>query len=178
MTTILDPRDRLASVPNHLRLAHARASALRAYAAELQAPVLIATEGGGIGDTVTPSNNLSALVALSRSQPVTDLLAAERLLALIEDSADYKEAVVVVEPLLALAAQDVAEIEEAERKEREALAALNDAEQTARVKLEGKIAADPAVVKAKANLAGIKRLGQPLDPEPEGIARELAADHH
>jgi hypothetical protein len=76
-----------------------------------------------------------------------------------------------------------AEIAEAEAREAEAATAaqaaqnaLEEAEEAARVKLEAKIATDPGVVKARANLAGIKRLGQPLDPEP--LDRELVADFH
>jgi hypothetical protein len=73
-----------------------------------------------------------------------------------------------------------AAIEAAEARECEAATAaqaarnaLEEAEEAARAKLEAKIAADPAVVKARANLAGIRRLGQPLD-----LDRELAADFH
>jgi collagenase-like PrtC family protease len=51
-------------------------------------------------------------------------------------------------------------------------------EQVARAKVEAKILADPAVVKARADLSKVRRLGQPLDPEAEDIARELAADLH
>jgi len=76
-----------------------------------------------------------------------------------------------------------AEIAAAEAREAEAATAaqaaqnaLEEAEAVARVKLEAKIATDPGVVKARANLAGIKRLGQPLDPEP--LDRELVADFH
>lgn len=176
MTAIQDPLDRLAAVPNHLRLAHARALALRSWIAELEAPLRIGIEGGGVGDVNNPGNNLPPLVALARASQASDLIAAERLLALIEASFDHIEAVLVIEPLLELAAADVAEIAEAERKEREALAALDDAEAAARVKLEAKIASDPAVARAKADLSKIRRLGRPLDDEASDVARELAAD--
>ncbi len=73
-----------------------------------------------------------------------------------------------------------AEIAEAEAREAEAATAaqaaqnaLEEAEEAARLKLEAKIQADPGVVKARAALAGIKRLGQPLD-----LDRELVADFH
>ena len=51
----------------------------------------------------------------------------------------------------------------------------DDAERVAREKLAAKVQADPAVVKAKGNLAGIRRLGLPLDPEPVDA---LAGDFH
>jgi hypothetical protein len=77
------------------------------------------------------------------------------------------------------------QIAEAEAREAEAATAaqaaqnaLEEAEEAARVKLEAKIATDPGVVKARANLAGIKRLGQPLDSEPLDLDRELIADFH
>ena len=78
-----------------------------------------------------------------------------------------------------------AQIAEVEAREAEAATAaqaaqnaLEEAEVAARAKLEAKIQADPGVVKARANLAGIKRLGQPLDPEPLDLDRELVADFH
>jgi hypothetical protein len=78
-----------------------------------------------------------------------------------------------------------AEIAAAEAREAEAAAvesaariAVEAAEESARLKLLAKVAADPSVVKARANLAGIKRLGQPLDPEPLDLDRELIADFH
>jgi len=163
MNTIQDPLDRLASIPSRLRLAHARATALRGWIAELEAPLRSGISGGGVGDVNNPSNNLPALVALARASQSSDIVAAEKLLALIEKSTDYIEAVLVIPPLLELAAQDVAGIAEAERQEREALAALDDAERVAREKLAAGIQADPAVTKARQALAGIRRLGEPLN---------------
>lgn len=176
MNAIQDPFNRLESVPARLRLAHARAVALRAWIAELQIPIMIGIEHGGTGDPRNPVNNLNNLHSIARSTQVAELLAAERVLALIEASADYKEAVPVIEPLLALCAQDAAEIEEADRKKREAEAALSEAERVAAEKLAAKVQADPAVVKARQALAGIKRLGVPL--EDTDAALELAADFH
>jgi hypothetical protein len=178
MNAIQDPLNRLEAVPARLRLAHIRATALRGHIAELEIPAMIGIENGGTGDTLNPSNNLNALVSIGAASQVTQLIAAEKLLALIEKSADFIEAVPLIEPLLELAAADVAEIEEADRKQREAETALDDAERAAREKLAAKVQADPNVQKARQALAGIRRLGRPLDREAEDIARELATDHH
>ena len=178
MNAIQDPLNRLEAVPARFRLAHTRATALRGHIAELEIPVMIGIENGGAGDTTNPSNNLNALVSIGAASQVTQLIAAEKLLALIEKSADYREAVPLIEPLLELAAADVAGIEEAARKQREAETALDDAERAAREKLAAKVQADPNVQKARQALAGIRRLGQPLDPEPVDADRELLADFH
>jgi hypothetical protein len=143
-----------------------RATALRSWIAELESPLRIGIEGGGVGDVNNPSNNLPQLVALARATQASDIVAAEKLLALIEKSADYIEAVPVIEPSLELAAQDVADLAEASRREREALDALDDAERVAREKLEAKIGEDSQVKRTRADLSKIRRLGQPLDLAP------------
>lgn len=180
--TIQDPRNRLGPVPAHLRLSHIKAIGLRQFIAEIKTALLIQSETGGIGDLTIPSNNVSALYSLARSQQVADLIAVERLLALIEASADHQEAVSVIEPLLALAAQDVADIASAEVARREAETALTEAEQAARQKLLAKVDADPAVKAARAKLdsvatgaAGDELPSDLLDLEP---ADPLKGDFH
>ena len=45
------------------------------------------------------------------------------------------------------------------------------------MKLEAKIQADPGVVRARANLAGIRRLGQPLDQVPHDSGESMALNN-
>ena len=97
---------------------------------------------------------------------------------LIEESPQFAEAVEKLVPLHA-------ELEAAEAREAEAAAvesaariALEAAEEAAREKLAAKVQADPNVQKARQALAGIRRLGQPLDPEAVDADRELLADFH
>lgn len=179
---IQDPRNRLDPVPSRLHLAHIRAVALRAHIAALEIPVLVGIENGGIGDTLNPTNNLNALVSIAASPQVAQLIAAEKLLALIEASADYREAVPVIEPLLAQAAADVAEIEQADRQRRDAEAALTEAEQAARQKLLAKVDADPAVKAARAKLDAVAT-GAVADELPSDLldlepADPLKGDFH
>jgi hypothetical protein len=111
--------------------------------------------------------------------PVVRQLSELKILReLIEESPQFAEAVEKLVPLHA-------ELEAAEAREAEAAVvesaariALEAAEEAAREKLAAKVQADPNVQKARQALAGIRRLGQPLDPEPVDADRELLADFH
>jgi hypothetical protein len=109
---------------------------------------------------------------------VRHLSELKTLREIIEQSPQFAEATKRLVPLHAELAEAEAREAEAATAAQNAENAVEAAEEAARVKLLAKVDADPGVQKARANLAGIKRLGQPLDPEPEDIARELAADLH
>ena len=97
---------------------------------------------------------------------------------LIEESPQFAEAVEKLVPLHAELGAAEAREAEAATAAQVAQNALEEAEEAARLRLEAKIQADPAVVKAKADLSKVRRLGQPLDPEPVDADRELLADFH
>jgi hypothetical protein len=109
---------------------------------------------------------------------VRHLSELKTLREIIEESPQFAEATEKLVPLYAELDAALVREQEAAVAAAAAKAALDEAEAAARVKLEAKIQADPGVVKARANLAGIKRLGQPLDPEPLDLDRELVADFH
>ena len=92
---------------------------------------------------------------------------------IIEESPQFAEAQRVLVPLHAELAEAGVREAEAATAAQAARNALNEAEEAARVKLLAKVAADPGVQKARAALAGIKRLGQPLDPEPLDLDRDF-----
>jgi hypothetical protein len=104
---------------------------------------------------------------------VRHLSELKTLREIIEQSPQFAEATKRLVPLHAELAEAEARESEAATAAQAAQSALEEAEEAARLKLEAKIQADPGVVKARAALAGIKRLGQPLD-----LDRELVADFH
>jgi hypothetical protein len=178
MEKITDSKERLNDVSALHRICYLRRAALQEHIEELESPLITALVGGGSGDLNVPQNNLSGIVSLFHSDALGMLAKAREAMRLLEASQDFLDAVKVMEPLLELVAADNAEIEEHRRLMGEASNAEREALEAARTKAEAKIAAevdrDPRVIKAREALAGIKRLGKPL----EDAARELAADLH
>ena len=177
MKTSQSIRAQIDAVSPELRIArnHTLAAQMAVSQLEALASVALLSHRGG-EDLSNPANGISTILSFARSDAGRDLAAARIVLNLLEASTEFKSAFAILNPLHQELAEAV-EREEAEaRDERLALAAVEAAEQAARAKVEARIQADPNVVKARAALAGVKRLGQPLDPEAEDIARELAAD--
>jgi hypothetical protein len=84
-------------------------------------------------------------------------------------------------PTLDALYERIAEAEERESAaaavESAARVAVADAEEAARTKLLAKVAVDPGVIKAKADLSKFHRLGEPL-PDLASDSQELSADLH
>jgi hypothetical protein len=173
MERIIDTKERLDGVSSLHRIVFLRAAALRSYIQELEAPLVTAFVGGGSGDLWNPSNNLTDIICLLRSDKTAELITARAALQIIEGSEDYKQAVAIMTPLLALVDADNAKIEELRRLTGEAASAEREALEVARAKADAKAAADvakdPAVVAAREALA---RLNE------DTAARELQADLH
>lgn len=177
MKTSEQIRAEIAAVPPEIRVAyvHTLAARLAVQGFERTAAVSLLNFRGG-EDLANPANNVSNVIAFARSDAGRDLAAARITLDLLEGSPEFKEASAILDPLeAALAAAVERELAE-DHAHRLAEVAVEEAEEAARVKLAAKIGDDPQVKKAKAALAGIKRLGQPL--EEIDPALELAADFH
>jgi hypothetical protein len=108
---------------------------------------------------------------------VRHLSELKTLREIIEQSPQFAEATKRLVPLHAELAEAEARESEAATAAQAAQNALEEAEVAARLKLEAKIATDPGVVKARANLAGIKRLGQPLDQVPHDSGESMALNN-
>jgi hypothetical protein len=174
MDTIIDPCNRLNSVSNTHRLAFLRAAGLRDFIAANTGPLQTALIHGGTVDLLSPGNNMSGIIPVFRSDTVSDQIAANFALQLIEASDDYKEAVEIMEPILAQIDQDNRQIVERQRAENEALVAEREAMERARAKALAAVDKDPAVLKARAALAALQPAPAPVDPAILK-AREIAA---
>jgi hypothetical protein len=162
---IRDPKNRLNPIADRHRAIVVRAASLRAWITELEEPFLNSLGAHGY-DLTNVHNNGANLVAFSRSQSGNDLVNARTLLAIIEASPEYAEALSIMQPVLKAIAADVAQEDAALEREREVNQALADAEAAARAQaeadLQNRIDSDPQVKAARKALAGIKRLGEPL----------------
>ena len=190
MDTIIDPCNRLNSVSYTHSLAFLRAAGLRDFIAANKGPLQTALIHGGTGDLFSPSINLSGIIPVFRSDTVSDQIAASFALQLIEASDDYKEAVEVMEPILAQIAEDNRQLEARQKAEGAALVAEQEATERAQAKALAAVEKDPAVLKARAALAAFAdpspapadpaaatpRLGVPLGPDLESDHELLAGD--
>ena len=178
MDTIIDPCNRLNSVSYTHSLAFLRAAGLRDFIAANKGPLQTALIHGGTVDLFSPSINLSGVIPVFRSDTVSDQIAASFALQLIEASDEYREAVEVIEPLLALVAEDNRRIEARQKAEGAALVAEREATERAQAKALAAVEKDPAVLKARAALAAFAGPAPaPVDPALD-LDRELAADFH
>lgn len=171
-------RTEIAAVSPDLAVAWVNTHAARLAVQQLegQARVALLSFRGG-EDLATPANNVGTALSFARSDSGRDLAAARIVRDLLEASPEFKEASAILDPLH----ESLVAAEAQERKELHRLlqaeAALADAEQAARLKLEAKIKDDPSVTKARAALSGIKRLGKTM-ADLEDPALELAQDFH
>ncbi len=152
-------REALAAVNTNARVAFSRGRTIRDEVEKTENALLVSLvrhEGHGDPDAMSLGEFIGSPVV----KRLGDL---KLLLGLIEASPEHDLAVREIIPLHA----ELAAALEKEDAEAAALSAAShavvEAEESAKLKLLAKIEADPAVVKAKANLAGIKRLGVPLE---------------
>ena len=199
MDTITDPLNRLNSVSYTHSLAFLRAAGLRDFIAANKGPVEDALIHGGTVDLFSPSINLSGVISVFRADKVSDQIAASFALKMIEASDHYREAVEIMQPILAQIAEDNRQIVERQAAESAALVAEREATERAQAKALAAVEKDPAVMKARAALAAfagpapapvdpavatVRRLGEPLVAQAElasdalDLDRELAADFH
>ena len=175
---IQDPSGRLDGIPVETQSLFLRVELLRDRIEELKKPLLIAAIYQQI-DIRNPQNSLNTLETLALSKDAVELAGREFMLKLLENSPEFAEASAVMIPALALVDSDLAEIERLNALEGDAIRAEESAREAAEgrhaAKLAAEIAKDPAVVKARAALAGVKRLGEPLG-EMASDAEDLRAD--
>jgi hypothetical protein len=157
-------RDQIDGIAADRRIAYVHTLAARMAVGQLegQARAALLNFRGG-EDLANPANTVGTILSFARSDAGRDLAAARIVLNLLESSTEFKSAFAILNPLH----QELAEAVEREaaeaHDERLALAAVEAAELAARAKVEARIQADPAVTKARQALAGIRRLGEPLN---------------
>ena len=177
-TTVIDPAGRLDGIPVETRSLFFRVELLRDRIEELKKPLIVAATYQS-PDIKNPQNSLNTLENIALSKDGVELAGREFMLKLLENSPEFAEASAVMTPALALIDSDLAQLERANELEGDAIRAEEAAREAAEgrhaAKLAAEIAKDPKVIAARAALAGVKRLGQPLD-ELASDAEELRQD--
>ena len=157
-------RDQIAGIAADRRIAYVNTFAARLAVRQLEGQARVALVNfRGCEDLDRPQNNVGSILSFARSDAGRDLAAARIVLDLLEASAEFTESAATLDPLHAALAEAVERELAAAHKHRMAEVAVEEAQEAARQELLAKIDSAPGVVKAKADLSKLRRLGQPLD---------------
>ena len=170
MKTSKEIRESIGSVDSDLRLIHTRVAAAHLAVEQLRKTAIISLAFAKGGEDDNPGNQVGAIIAFAQSNAGRDLAAASVVLEVLESDPAFIEAKAILDPLHAALAEAVERELAAAHKHRVAEVAVEEAQEAARQELLAKIDSAPGVVKAKADLSKLRRLGQPLDV--------LAGDFH
>jgi hypothetical protein len=160
-------RDAIRLVDRNVRVVRSRALGIRGEidkrVAAAAAELLVAHSEP---DPDHVGNCTASPFTFARVAVIQELLGLRQVLEILEESPQFAAATQTLDPLFVeLAAAEAREAEEAAAAAA-ARHALADAEEAARLKLEAKIATDPAVKAARAQLEALQAAPAPVIAEP------------